>query len=64
MRSDGKDQVTYNGHPLYFFAEDNSSGDTKGQHVDAFGAEWYVVAPSGAAIEKTAKSSGSGGYGY
>jgi predicted lipoprotein with Yx(FWY)xxD motif len=36
-RSDGKTQVTYNGHPLYTFAGDNSPGDTSGQGVNAFG---------------------------
>jgi predicted lipoprotein with Yx(FWY)xxD motif len=60
-RGDGTKQVTYAGHPLYFFVNDKAAGDTNGQHVDAFGAEWYVVAPSG---EKVEKKSGSGGYGY
>jgi predicted lipoprotein with Yx(FWY)xxD motif len=50
-RSDGTTQVTYGGHPLYTFAEDQAAGDTKGQGVDAFGAEWYVVAPSGKKID-------------
>jgi predicted lipoprotein with Yx(FWY)xxD motif len=46
-RRDGTRQVTYKGHPLYYFAADAKAGDTKGQDVDAFGAEWYILAPSG-----------------
>jgi predicted lipoprotein with Yx(FWY)xxD motif len=46
-RDDGTMEVTYNGHPLYYFAGDKSAGETKGQGVDGFGAEWYVVAPNG-----------------
>jgi predicted lipoprotein with Yx(FWY)xxD motif len=52
-RSDGTTQVTYNKHPLYTFIVDkNKPGSTKGEGVDAFGAEWYVVGPSGKKIEK------------
>ena len=50
-RDDGTTQVTYGGHPVYYFAEDTAPGQTTGQEVDAFGAEWYVVAPTGKAIE-------------
>jgi predicted lipoprotein with Yx(FWY)xxD motif len=47
MRSDGKAQVTYNGHPLYRFSGDEKAGDTNGEGVNAFGGNWYVVDPSG-----------------
>jgi predicted lipoprotein with Yx(FWY)xxD motif len=50
-RKDGKLQVTYKGHPLYFFYLDSKAGDTKGEGVNGFGAEWYVLAPSGKKIE-------------
>ena len=60
-RSDGKTQVTYNGHPLYLFEADQKPGDATGQNVDAFGAEWYVLSPAGDKV--TAKGSG-GGYAY
>jgi predicted lipoprotein with Yx(FWY)xxD motif len=52
-RSDGTTQVTYGGHPMYTFVVDkNKPGSTKGQGVDAFGAEWYVVGTNGKKIEK------------
>jgi predicted lipoprotein with Yx(FWY)xxD motif len=53
-RSDGTSEVTYAGHPLYTYAGDNGPGATTGQHVDAFGAEWYVLSPQGSKIEKSA----------
>jgi predicted lipoprotein with Yx(FWY)xxD motif len=46
-RPDGTKQVTYKGHPLYYFAEDRGSGDWYGQGLKAFGAHWYVVTPIG-----------------
>jgi predicted lipoprotein with Yx(FWY)xxD motif len=49
-RTDGKMQVTYKGHPLYYFVSDKKAGDTKGQDINGFGAQWYVVAPSGKQI--------------
>jgi predicted lipoprotein with Yx(FWY)xxD motif len=47
-RSDGKPQVTYNGHPLYLFSGDQQPGDTNGQGITAFGAQWFAVTPTGA----------------
>ncbi|HEY4428334.1 MAG TPA: hypothetical protein VGN08_09045 [Solirubrobacteraceae bacterium] len=52
-RPDGTKQVTYNGHPLYFFAMDKDQGDSYGQGANAFGASWYVLAPSGNKIDKS-----------
>ena len=49
-RSDGSKQVTYNGHPLYYFAGDSGPGQTNGQGSDNFGAKWWLVAPAGAKI--------------
>jgi predicted lipoprotein with Yx(FWY)xxD motif len=52
-RSDGTTQVTYNKHPLYRFKGDaNKVGATKGEGLDAFGAEWYVVGTNGKKIEE------------
>jgi predicted lipoprotein with Yx(FWY)xxD motif len=50
-RSDGTTQVTYNGHPLYYYAKDGDAGDTYGQGIKGFGAGWYVLAPSGNKID-------------
>lgn len=51
-RSDGKMQVTYHGHPLYYYVGDSKVGDTTGEGVKAFGAEWYVLSASGNKIEE------------
>ena len=65
-RSDGTKQVTYNGHPLYYFVADMSAGSTKGQGSTSFGAPWWLVSPSGSAIKSggasSGKSSGGGGH--
>jgi predicted lipoprotein with Yx(FWY)xxD motif len=46
-RSDGTTQVTYNNHPLYYFTGDTQAGQQNGQGLNAFGAKWFVIAPSG-----------------
>jgi predicted lipoprotein with Yx(FWY)xxD motif len=61
---DGTLQVTYNGWPLYYFAQDAAAGDVNGQGVNDV---WYVVDPSGAAVgdsDAPAPSSTSDRYGY
>jgi predicted lipoprotein with Yx(FWY)xxD motif len=47
-RTDGKTQVTYAGHPLYYFSASIKPGQVNGQGVHAFGAGWDAVRPSGA----------------
>jgi predicted lipoprotein with Yx(FWY)xxD motif len=49
-RSDGKPQVTYNGHPLYLYSADQRPGDTNGQGLNAFGAAWYALSAAGQMI--------------
>jgi predicted lipoprotein with Yx(FWY)xxD motif len=56
-RGDGTTQVTYNKHPLYYYSGDTAAGQQSGQGLNAFGALWYVVAPSGVAV-----TSASAGY--
>jgi predicted lipoprotein with Yx(FWY)xxD motif len=56
-REDGGKQVTYKGHPLYYFVVDSGAGTTKGQGSQSFGARWWLVAPSGAAITVNGSSS-------
>ena len=46
-RADGSSQVSYNGYPLYYFANDVDSGDTLGQDR---GGVWFLVSPDGGAI--------------
>jgi predicted lipoprotein with Yx(FWY)xxD motif len=64
MRSDGKPQVTYNGHPLYLFKGDKQAGDMNGEGLTAFGGTWYVLSSSGNQVVAQSPSSGGGGYGY
>ena len=49
-RDDGASQVVYHGHPLYRYAGDSKAGDATGQGLNQFGAEWFVLAPSGNTI--------------
>jgi len=50
-RADGTEQVTYNGHPLYYFAADTGAGMVKGQGSKEFGAGWYVLNAKGSKID-------------
>jgi predicted lipoprotein with Yx(FWY)xxD motif len=63
-RADGRLQVTYNHHPLYTFVKDTKAGQTNGEGVNAFGANWDAISPAGAAVEKSSAPSPSGGGGY
>jgi predicted lipoprotein with Yx(FWY)xxD motif len=56
-RADGSLQVVYNGWPLYTWAEDMAPGQATGEGLDNLGGLWYVLTPSGNAIEK--RGSGS-----
>ena len=49
-RRDGRRQVTYNGHPLYYYISDVRAGQVTCQNVVEFGGTWLVVDPSGDAI--------------
>ncbi len=49
-RPEGTKQVTYKGHPLYYYVTDRQAGETTGQAVNSFGAPWYVLTPQGSAI--------------
>jgi hypothetical protein len=64
--------LTYDGHPLYYFAGDTKAGQTYGQAVDEFGAKWYALTPEGTAVPASAgntkttpnRGSDDGGDGY
>jgi predicted lipoprotein with Yx(FWY)xxD motif len=47
-RSDGTKQVTFHGHALYTFANDQSAGQTNGQGQ---GGKWYVLGSDGNPIK-------------
>ncbi len=49
-RSDGKLEVTYGGHPLYYFVSDRKPGQTTGQGLNQFGGPWWVLSPAGKEI--------------
>jgi predicted lipoprotein with Yx(FWY)xxD motif len=51
-RKDGKLEVTYKGHPLYYFVTDRKPGQTTGQGVNQFGAPWWVLSPAGKEIHR------------
>ncbi|MDX6230716.1 MAG: hypothetical protein QOI76_4106 [Frankiales bacterium] len=56
-RSDGTKQVTYAGHPLYYFSGDKAAGQTNGEGSNGFGAPWYLIAPSGQQITSLSAAS-------
>jgi predicted lipoprotein with Yx(FWY)xxD motif len=62
-RGDGATQVTYNKHPLYYYSGDSQPGQHNGQGLNAFGAAWHVVAPTGSAVSGGATASTGSGYG-
>jgi predicted lipoprotein with Yx(FWY)xxD motif len=51
-RKDGKLEVTYGGHPLYYFVTDRKPGQTTGQGVNQFGGPWWVLSPAGKEIHR------------
>jgi predicted lipoprotein with Yx(FWY)xxD motif len=60
-RSDGTKQVTYDGHPLYYFSGDSGPGTATGQGSDAFGAQWWLVTPAGSDVTAAVTSFTAGG---
>ena len=55
-RSDGRIQVTYAGHPLYYFVKDRAAGQTTGEGLTGFGGRWDPVSAAGAAVHKGSDS--------
>jgi predicted lipoprotein with Yx(FWY)xxD motif len=72
----GARQLTYAGHPLYYFAGDSKPGQTNGQAISEFGAKWFVLNSSGVEVVQapvvqapvtspsSANQPAGGGYGY
>jgi predicted lipoprotein with Yx(FWY)xxD motif len=55
-RTDGTTQVTFHGHPLYYFSGDTAAGDTKGQGL---AGKWFVVGADGSMIGAGTGAAGS-----
>lgn len=53
----GVRQVLYAGHPLYTYVGDTRAGQTTGEGLNIFGAEWYAVGANAKKVE-----GGGGGY--
>src|SRR5438132_7814193 len=58
-RPDGATQVTYNGHPLYYYASDKAAGDAHGQGI---GGVWFIATANGKLPSASASASASIGY--
>lgn len=48
----GRNVVTYNGWPLYYFVKDTGPGSAHGQDIHSFGGGWYLLTPAGTKLEK------------
>jgi predicted lipoprotein with Yx(FWY)xxD motif len=46
QRPDGSNQITFNGHPLYYYSGDTGPGQTAGQGRSAFGGQWSASPPT------------------
>src|SRR5439155_1095031 len=58
-RPDGATQVTYNGHPLYYFASDKAAGDAHGQGI---GGVWFIATANGKLPSASASQLSVGGH--
>ena len=59
IASAGGRQVTYYGHPLYYYVGDQAPGATNGQDLDQFGGRWYLVSARGHAVTTRSASTSS-----
>lgn len=62
-RPGGGRQLTYAGHPLYYFVKDRTAGQASGQALDQFGGKWYAVDAAGRAVVTGLPPDGGGGGG-
>jgi len=49
-RRNGDKQLTYNGHPLYYYVGDSKPKQVLCQDVREFGGVWYVVGADGSPV--------------
>ena len=50
MDWEGVEVVTYNGWPLYYYANDAGTDHGTGQDIASYGGEWYLVRPDGTKV--------------
>jgi predicted lipoprotein with Yx(FWY)xxD motif len=55
------EQVTYAGHPLYYYEADTRAGQVAGQGIKADGGTWWALSASGSPAGSAAKSGKSAG---
>jgi predicted lipoprotein with Yx(FWY)xxD motif len=59
-RPDGGTQLSYHGHPVYYYVGDRNAGDTAGQNLNQFGGIWHALDPAGNAISSAPATSNTG----
>jgi predicted lipoprotein with Yx(FWY)xxD motif len=52
-------QITYHGHPLYYYTDDKTAATATGQASTAFGAPWYVLGPRGNTVTTITSAEGN-----
>jgi predicted lipoprotein with Yx(FWY)xxD motif len=60
-RPDGGTQLSYHGHPLYYYVGDRRAGDVAGQNLDQFGGRWYALDSAGNAVTSAPVAGDTGG---
>jgi predicted lipoprotein with Yx(FWY)xxD motif len=62
IKRGSSEQVTYDGHPLYYYVADTVAGDTSGQGTKVDGGLWTVIGPNGSPITSSGKTKTKSGY--
>lgn len=50
-RADGTAQLTYNGHPLYYYTRDVGAQEPTGHDLTDDWGEWYLLTPAGTELD-------------
>jgi predicted lipoprotein with Yx(FWY)xxD motif len=51
-RQDGREQITYAQHPLYYSASDDAVGEVKGHGEREYGGFWLMLRPDGTPVQQ------------